>query len=64
MSDTPSQIPEPPETEVVNAMRVACDGGEAALGHPRVWLTIDSATGTVECGYCDKKFIHEDWVER
>ncbi|TVQ00914.1 MAG: zinc-finger domain-containing protein, partial [Roseinatronobacter sp.] len=26
-----------PETEIVTAMRVCCDGGEGALGHPRVW---------------------------
>ena len=27
-----------PETKIVEAYRVACDGGEGALGHPRVWL--------------------------
>jgi uncharacterized Zn-finger protein len=61
--DSPmTTIPEPPETEMVSTMRIACDGGEGALGHPRVWLSIDPRTGSVECGYCDKKFIHEDWV--
>ena len=29
-----------PETEVVTTWKVACDGGEGALGHPRVWLII------------------------
>lgn len=48
-----------PETEIVSQWRVACDGGEGALGHPRVWLQIDHDTGEVECGYCDKKFVHE-----
>ncbi|WP_417268859.1 zinc-finger domain-containing protein [Celeribacter sp.] len=48
-----------PETEVVSKWKVACDGGEGALGHPRVWLFIPKETGYVECGYCDKKFIHE-----
>ncbi|WP_114286595.1 zinc-finger domain-containing protein [Candidatus Halocynthiibacter alkanivorans] len=48
-----------PETEVVSSWRVACDGGEGALGHPRVYLLIPQTTGFVECGYCDKKFIHE-----
>ncbi|QXT38850.1 zinc-finger domain-containing protein [Gymnodinialimonas ceratoperidinii] len=52
-----------PETEIVTAVRVACDGGEGALGHPRVWLLIDPVLGHVECGYCDKKFIHQDFVE-
>ncbi len=47
-----------PETEVVDAWRVACDGGEGALGHPRVWLSVDRDNGFVECGYCDKKFVH------
>ena len=49
-----------PETEIVTAKRIACDGGEGALGHPRVWLTIPADNGWVECGYCDKKFVHED----
>jgi uncharacterized Zn-finger protein len=54
----------PPETEIVTAWRVACDGGEGALGHPRVWLSIPADRGWVECGYCDKKFIHEDFADR
>ncbi len=29
-----------PETKVVTSWKVACDGGEGALGHPRVWLVI------------------------
>jgi len=55
-------IPEPPETEIVSAYRVACDGGDGALGHPRVWLSINRETGEVECPYCDKKFIHQDYA--
>ncbi|MGG7565878.1 zinc-finger domain-containing protein [Rhodovulum sp. DZ06] len=46
-----------PESETVTKTRVACDGGEGALGHPRVWLSIPEAEGFVECGYCDKRFI-------
>jgi uncharacterized Zn-finger protein len=49
-------IPEPEVIEVTSS-RIACDGGGAALGHPRVWLTIDPRTGFVECGYCDRKFV-------
>ncbi len=49
---------EAPETEITEAWRVACDGGEGALGHPRVWLSLSHETGEVECGYCDKRFIH------
>ncbi len=49
-----------PETKIVNSYRVACDGGEGALGHPRVWLSLPHSTGWVECPYCDCKYIHED----
>ena len=49
----------PPEVEVVHVLRVACDGGSVASGHPRVWLTIDPQVGFVECGYCDKRFVLE-----
>ena len=48
-----------PETEIVSRTHIACDGGEGALGHPRVWLQIDDSVGWVECGYCDKRFILE-----
>lgn len=50
---------EAPETELVSTRRVACDGGEGALGHPRVWLSIPEETNFVECGYCDKKYIYD-----
>ena len=53
-----------PETEIVDQWRVACDGGEGALGHPRVWLSLSRTTGEVECGYCDKKFVHRDFAEQ
>ena len=52
-----------PETEIVTATRIACDGG-GALGHPRVWLMIPPDVGWVECGYCDKKYIHADFVDK
>ena len=45
-----------PETEIVTTRRVSCDGGEGALGHPRVYLTVDPEAGFVECPYCDKRF--------
>lgn len=61
---TPSALPDDaPETEIVTAMRVACDGGVGALGHPRVWLSINHDTGMVECPYCDKRFIHADFAD-
>ena len=48
---------DPPESETVTKSRVACDGGEGALGHPRVWLQIPAEPGWVECPYCDKRFV-------
>jgi uncharacterized Zn-finger protein len=53
-----------PESEVVSRWKVACDGGEGALGHPRVWLVIPEDRGWVDCGYCDKRFIHESFADR
>jgi uncharacterized Zn-finger protein len=55
---------EAPETKIVEKYRVACDGGEGALGHPRVWLQIPEDKGWVECGYCDCKFIHKDFEKQ
>ena len=51
-----STVPQPPETRIVHSRRVACDGDEGALGHPRVWLEID-ARGHVDCPYCDRRFV-------
>ena len=59
MSASPAATPghDAPETRIVHSRRIACDGGEGALGHPRVWLTIPHDTGWVECGYCDARFV-------
>ena len=60
--DHPMTI-EAPDTQIVTTYRVACDGGEGALGHPRVWLLIPSEQGWVECPYCDCRYVHEDFVD-
>ncbi|OUS22942.1 zinc-finger domain-containing protein [Rhodobacterales bacterium 59_46_T64] len=52
---------EAPETIIVDTYKVACDGGDIAGGHPRVWLQIPADTGFVECGYCDAKYVHKDF---
>ena len=49
--------PPPPEIVEVTESRVSCDGSGGALGHPRVWITIPPATGFVDCGYCDRRFV-------
>ncbi len=50
------QPKEPPEVIEVDSTTVSCDGGGGALGHPRVYLNL-GADGTVECGYCDRRFV-------
>ena len=52
----PQSALEPPETIFVDSHRVWCDGGEGALGHPRVYLEM-GAVGVVECGYCDRRYV-------
>ena len=58
----PDGLP-PPEVKVVASWRVSCDGGEGALGHPRVWLEIPREQGYVDCGYCDARFVHKDFEQ-
>ena len=48
-----------PEKIIVSTKKVACDGDEGALGHPRVYLTMDE-NGQVECPYCDRQYILQD----
>lgn len=47
---------EPPETLYVETRDVACDGDGGALGHPKVYLSLDNE-GRVECPYCDRLFV-------
>lgn len=35
---------------------VCCDGGNPALGHPKVYYSFGTADKVV-CGYCDREFI-------
>ncbi len=49
------QYMQPPETIEVESRVVACDGGNAALGHPRVYLNMGDEK-FVECPYCDRRF--------
>nr|WP_083601343.1 zinc-finger domain-containing protein [Wenxinia saemankumensis] len=61
-TDSPN-APPPPEVTVTDQWRVACDGSGPGLGHPRVWLSIPADRGWVECGYCDRRFVHETHAE-
>lgn len=57
LGDNNLMTTEAPETITVDTKKIACDGDEGPLGHPRVFLTIDPDTGTVECPYCDRLYI-------
>jgi uncharacterized Zn-finger protein len=56
MKPVPTSPIPPPETIAVETTTFFCDGGDTALGHPRVYLTL-GADGTVDCPYCDRHFI-------
>jgi uncharacterized Zn-finger protein len=47
--------PKPTETIYVDGLVVACDGGEGALGHPRVFLHIEDHQ--VMCPYCSRLYV-------
>ncbi len=47
---------EPPETVNSDSEILSCDGGEAALGHPRVFLNMEGK-GQIDCPYCGRRFI-------
>ncbi len=49
---------EPFEVVEVDSMEVACDGGNDALGHPRVFLHLDHHTGEIVCPYCNRMFVY------
>jgi uncharacterized Zn-finger protein len=51
-----SRTMQPPEVIEVDKDRIGCDGGEGALGHPLVYLTLDTS-GKVDCPYCGRLFI-------
>lgn len=47
---------EPPETIEVETTQIACDGGDGALGHPRVFLNMGDEH-QVDCPYCGRRFV-------
>src|ERR1700692_2867386 len=53
--DTPMAV-DAPEIVEVDDTRVACDGDDGSLGHPRLYLEMGDAT-FVECPYCDRRFV-------
>ena len=48
----------PMETIETTDRTVACDGGNGALGHPRVFLYIEEHQ--VMCPYCSRLYVLKD----
>lgn len=46
----------PTEIITVETAVLACDGGNLALGHPRVYLHI-AESGKVDCPYCGRQYV-------
>ena len=46
---------EPHEKIETDSREIACDGGDGALGHPRVFLNMGDA-GHIDCPYCGVRF--------
>lgn len=42
-------------TVAADADGVACDGGNSALGHPKVWYSFEGGN-SVTCSYCGRLF--------
>lgn len=45
------------ETIITEQHAVHCDGGGGALGHPRVYLHLESDTGMTVCPYCSRTYM-------
>lgn len=45
------------DIKYVRKRKVACDGGNGALGHPKVFLEIKK--DKIVCPYCSKTFVYE-----
>jgi len=54
-STTPTPARGTVERFEVESRAVPCDGGDGALGHPRVWLRIEGAQ--VVCPYCSRLYV-------
>jgi uncharacterized Zn-finger protein len=52
---SPALTVTPTEIIHVDDRVVACDGGNSALGHPRVWLRIVETQ--VMCPYCSRLYV-------
>jgi len=46
-------------TVIVKTRTVYCEGSDDNMsdGHPKVWLKIPNNEKSIQCPYCEKKFI-------
>ncbi|XP_036328757.1 NADH dehydrogenase [ubiquinone] iron-sulfur protein 6, mitochondrial-like [Rhagoletis pomonella] len=51
-------IDEVPPIEVIESVAY-CDGGDANLGHPNIYINLDKP-GPQICGYCGLRFVKRD----
>jgi uncharacterized Zn-finger protein len=56
-TEIPSGFMTPFETVTIDTSVAACDGGDDALGHPRVYLNLEPS-GKAECPYCSRLFVN------
>jgi uncharacterized Zn-finger protein len=54
---------EPVEVVQVESEEVACDGGHGALGHPRVFLSMEGKA-FIDCPYCGRRFELKDGARK
>jgi len=52
----------PPETKETDTPEVACDGGDDALGHPRVFLNMGDRR-EIDCPYCGRRFVLKEGAQ-
>ena len=45
-----------PEIIEIDSPTVACDGGDGALGHPRVFLNMGDKA-KIDCPYCGRQYV-------
>jgi uncharacterized Zn-finger protein len=57
-----ADTPTPFEIIQVDHDVIACDGGDGALGHPRVWLRI--ADRQVMCPYCSRLYVLNEGAKK
>ena len=50
------KLMEPAEIIEVDSANVACDGGDGALGHPRVFLNMGDKPN-IDCPYCGRQYV-------